>query len=744
MDSPETRQPELLLSHARWVRELARHLVADPHTADDVAQETMSAALARGPRDGTALSRWLVTVLRNFIKQNARENKRRVERESKINIRDAQPQPHSILERAEAHRAVVDAVMSLDEPYKTAILLFYYDGLAAEEIARQFNIPIATVKTRLARGRERLRAKLGAAHGGGRGAWVGALLPLIQLSSAKPAVFAGIIIMKSQMIVAAALTCAALVLSGYYFITYPTAPAPELARGDAAPIGNINEPVPAPASKSSGTSSRAAIREESRPVAGESVDPVGIVLYGSMKDAVGAPVAGYIIFTDESEEEIWGEARPGGVFSAVGAHPGKWSLSAHAEGFAPEEREFEIENGAVRKRLDVVMAAAGTLKIKFLTPSGKPLLGEHYDAEACASLQKIGINLVDDRVLLAMATRNPPPARFAFINSPIIHMGSGEYISRENANRMRKRNVATEFDGLMILTAPPPLYISAVFRNIVLSSQRVEPGVDEVALVVEPNAIVGSLATVKARVIDGETGSPLPKAFVGVDCWFRGGAGKQVDENGVVTLTNLEPQLGELRARCGDDYAIYDIRVTLEPGKIFDVGTISLYKSKENLVRGHVVDENGAPTSLSVNIQRFDDSSGGLSKPIEVYMDKAGNFRLEKPPGKYLLTSNDKFRSIGNLIFDSRDRKPDSLTIIARKSAQARIRLTMAEPEYLEVSIVNDAQQVIWSSLALYKKRWAVALAPGSYTLVVRDEQHLRKSVPFTIAAESVLLEVTP
>lgn len=38
-----------LLSQAAWVRRLARSQVADPHAADDVAQEAMARALERPP-----------------------------------------------------------------------------------------------------------------------------------------------------------------------------------------------------------------------------------------------------------------------------------------------------------------------------------------------------------------------------------------------------------------------------------------------------------------------------------------------------------------------------------------------------------------------------------------------------------------------------------------------------------------------------------------------------------------------
>ena len=57
-------------------------------------------------------------------------------------------------------RAVLRAVMELPEKYRTAIYLYYYEDYSTDEIARLTGTPAATVRTRLRRGRELLRAGL--------------------------------------------------------------------------------------------------------------------------------------------------------------------------------------------------------------------------------------------------------------------------------------------------------------------------------------------------------------------------------------------------------------------------------------------------------------------------------------------------------------------------------------------------------------------------------------------------------
>nr|WP_325302299.1 sigma-70 family RNA polymerase sigma factor [uncultured Oscillibacter sp.] len=57
--------------------------------------------------------------------------------------------------------SVLAAVNELPAHYRTAIYLFYYEGYQAAEIGKILSVPTATVHTRLARGRARLKDILG-------------------------------------------------------------------------------------------------------------------------------------------------------------------------------------------------------------------------------------------------------------------------------------------------------------------------------------------------------------------------------------------------------------------------------------------------------------------------------------------------------------------------------------------------------------------------------------------------------
>lgn len=57
--------------------------------------------------------------------------------------------------------SVLEAVNTLPPHYRAVIYLYYYEGYQAAEIGRILGIPTATVHTRLARGRAKLKTMLG-------------------------------------------------------------------------------------------------------------------------------------------------------------------------------------------------------------------------------------------------------------------------------------------------------------------------------------------------------------------------------------------------------------------------------------------------------------------------------------------------------------------------------------------------------------------------------------------------------
>ncbi|MEE8467107.1 MAG: RNA polymerase sigma factor, partial [Planctomycetota bacterium] len=172
------RDSEELLQHAGWLRALAASLVADPATADDLVQETLATAVDRPPRRDSARA-WLGKVLRNAAAQHFRSDSRRLHRERAAAKAEALPSAAELATRMELQRQILESVLELQEPYRSTVVLRYYEGLSAAEIARKKGLPAGTVRSHLKRGLDELRNMLDRRHGGRRDTWSAVLLPWI-------------------------------------------------------------------------------------------------------------------------------------------------------------------------------------------------------------------------------------------------------------------------------------------------------------------------------------------------------------------------------------------------------------------------------------------------------------------------------------------------------------------------------------------------------------------------------------
>jgi RNA polymerase sigma-70 factor (ECF subfamily) len=170
-----------LLSHAAWLRRLANHLVKGTgEGAGDLVQETWVAALRAPPSGERSTRPWLAEVLRNAFRRRRRDGVRLARREAGCAAQDLDsPSPEHLLERAEAQRQLGQLVLELEEPYRTTVLLRYFEDLAPVEIARLMNEPAGTVRWRLSEAHRKLRAAIAREGRSERGGALGALIPLL-------------------------------------------------------------------------------------------------------------------------------------------------------------------------------------------------------------------------------------------------------------------------------------------------------------------------------------------------------------------------------------------------------------------------------------------------------------------------------------------------------------------------------------------------------------------------------------
>ncbi|TXF10640.1 RNA polymerase sigma factor [Pelomicrobium methylotrophicum] len=139
------------------LRRYARALLGDRAEADDLVQDTLERAWRKAAlwRPGSDLRAWLFAIMHNVFVNQTRTRRTNME----------EPLDEVVLEHPAASDAaagaqlldLASALAKLPAEQREVVLLVGLEEFTYEEAARALGIPIGTVMSRLARGRERLR-----------------------------------------------------------------------------------------------------------------------------------------------------------------------------------------------------------------------------------------------------------------------------------------------------------------------------------------------------------------------------------------------------------------------------------------------------------------------------------------------------------------------------------------------------------------------------------------------------------
>lgn len=154
---PAGLDPEEHAAHDRFIRAVIRRFVAEPELVEDLAQETWLAALQHSAASRLLGRAWLGTVAQNFVFQALRGKARRLAREAAVARSESVPLDDAPID-PELRRRMLDAVQRLEEPYRTAIHLRFFEDLLPAEIAERLGTRPETVRTRIKRGLARIHA----------------------------------------------------------------------------------------------------------------------------------------------------------------------------------------------------------------------------------------------------------------------------------------------------------------------------------------------------------------------------------------------------------------------------------------------------------------------------------------------------------------------------------------------------------------------------------------------------------
>lgn len=152
---------QLVDTHQAAVRGFLRRLTGHAADADDLAQEAFARTWeVLGRFDGaSSLRTFICGVAFQYWRRQRRSGLRRQAREDAYaELADTEAEPHA---RAAQRLALRRAMAELPEDQRAVLALCLGQEFSHAEAAEALRLPLGTVKSHVARGRDRLRAALG-------------------------------------------------------------------------------------------------------------------------------------------------------------------------------------------------------------------------------------------------------------------------------------------------------------------------------------------------------------------------------------------------------------------------------------------------------------------------------------------------------------------------------------------------------------------------------------------------------
>ncbi|BAQ66728.1 sigma-70 family RNA polymerase sigma factor [Geminocystis sp. NIES-3709] len=176
----QTSQPdrgafaELLRRHQGYVDKILYNLAPDWQDRGDIAQEVWIRVYKKinSLQDPAKFKGWLSRIATNLFYDQLRKRKRNAtplsldasivmeEDELKWEVASDLPSPEDNLTTVEFYDQLRQAIADLPDTFRTTIVLREIQGLSYEEIAEITQVSLGTVKSRIARARNRLQLLL--------------------------------------------------------------------------------------------------------------------------------------------------------------------------------------------------------------------------------------------------------------------------------------------------------------------------------------------------------------------------------------------------------------------------------------------------------------------------------------------------------------------------------------------------------------------------------------------------------
>jgi RNA polymerase sigma-70 factor (ECF subfamily) len=657
-----------LKSDGRALRGLARDLVGDLHAADDLVQEAARRTLQSPPRQGGALGGWLRTVVLRLGLQHRRAQRHRHTRERAAARGECVEATVDVAARREALRAVTAALFALDEPYQTTLVLRYFEDRSPTEIAASTNTSLATVKSRLQRGLQLMRARLDA-NAAGRD-WRRALIAaagLPPLLTTAALLTTGALMMsngsKIAILAAAAAACAAVIWSR------GDAPAPVAAQPVAAartapvdPAAQAPAREPAPAERSEVATAE--------PVPPLLAHPFEYDLQIEVRDRDGLPVANAQAWLGPAGcalAKVPATTGPDGIVHAQwrGKQP-TMELALQMESMHTLHRVL-ARAGAPQRAVVEGRSGGGNLVLSFVLDQGDKGRARVH------TLQPVASTDLDGLVFALDSRATTSPFQMAAGLHPFAVFGDALAAARHTGEQ--RLDVAGEF------LAQTAFHLQVNAATFDMGQAFLRSGIT----VVDSEAKDGAPPpTVLEGTVYDEQGKPVPHATV---CWGDQvdvpAERAQADDKGNFRFTDVKPGAHELRAGGGDaGLARAHVDVVAEKTTHWEARL-----QREAVIRGRALDAQGKP--LAGWIVEVEDQQRQWNDACKVHDD--GSFVLpNQPPGLATVLLRSKDDAVKLPVAVAGSVLPDSNELLIRYDAAAAAGKLQLEPQLPEG--VQDVQ----------------------------------------------------
>ena len=162
----------IVVAYQNQVYGLCLRMLGSPQAAEDAAQEAFISAFRNvGRMRGESVRPWLLRIASNACIDEHRRRRRRPqvsldvasqedESERPLEVADPSAGPEQQALRGELREALQAELLSLPSDQRLAVILCDVEGLSYDEIATTMKSSVGTVKSRISRGRARLRESL--------------------------------------------------------------------------------------------------------------------------------------------------------------------------------------------------------------------------------------------------------------------------------------------------------------------------------------------------------------------------------------------------------------------------------------------------------------------------------------------------------------------------------------------------------------------------------------------------------